>query len=79
MARDADWMGAAQVRDLLGDDRGARLEIQNTKGSGTNVPEAIQIDVNSSQDVIDVMAQVFSTLIASTIFHSHTMSTYKCV
>jgi hypothetical protein len=60
----APWEGTlthswdAQVRDLLSEDRVARLEIQNTKGSGTNVPEAIQIDVSSSQDVIDVMAQV---------------------
>lgn len=46
-----------QVRDLLSEDRGAQLDIQNTKGSGTNVPEAIQIDVSSSQDVLDVMSQ----------------------
>ena len=45
------------MRDLLSEDRAAQLDIQNTKGSGTNVPEAIQIHVSSSQDVLDVMAQ----------------------
>jgi hypothetical protein len=45
-----------QVRDLLveEDGRGVRLEIQNTMAAGTNVPDAIQIVVESAQDVLDV-------------------------
>lgn len=45
-----------QVRDLLVEDdaRGVRLEIQNTMAAGTNVPDAIQIIVESTQDVLDV-------------------------
>ena len=44
------------VRDLLCGEqgKGAHLEVLNTKGSGTNVPNAIYIDVNSTQDVMDV-------------------------
>jgi kinesin family member C2/C3 len=46
-----------QVRDLLADKRdGTRnLEVQNTRNSGTNVPDAQQIEVSCTQDVLDVM------------------------
>ena len=46
-----------QVRDLLADQRGQKLEIQFTQRSGTNVSGAIQVDVSSTQDVLDVMAR----------------------
>jgi kinesin family member C2/C3 len=44
-----------QVRDLLAETRGARLDIQNTKESGANVPDALQVAVTCTQDVLDVM------------------------
>jgi kinesin family member C2/C3 len=45
-----------QIRDLLTEtNRGARLEVQNTKVSGANVPDALQIPVTCTQDVLDVM------------------------
>jgi kinesin family member C2/C3 len=46
-----------QVRDLL-IEKGAEnrnLEVQNTRNSGTNVPDAQQIEVSNTQDVLDVM------------------------
>lgn len=50
--------GGAQVRDLLKESGGAqRLEIQNTRSSGTNVAGVQQVEVNNTQDVLDVMAR----------------------
>ena len=46
-----------QVRDLLIEKGSANrnLEVQNTRNSGTNVPDAQQIEVSNTQDVLDVM------------------------
>lgn len=50
--------GGLQVRDLLKENGGAqRLEIQNTRSSGTNVAGVQQVEVNNTQDVLDVMAR----------------------
>lgn len=47
-----------QVRDLLKESGAAqRLEIQNTRSSGTNVAGVQQVEVNNTQDVLDVMAR----------------------
>ncbi|EIE19659.1 kinesin-domain-containing protein, partial [Coccomyxa subellipsoidea C-169] len=45
-----------QLRDLLDTSRsGKRLDIRNTERSGLNVPDAIQVDVGSREEVLEVM------------------------
>ncbi|KAL0030034.1 hypothetical protein WJX79_002301 [Trebouxia sp. C0005] len=45
-----------QLRDLLDNSRShARLDIRNTERSGLNVPDAIQVKVACTQDVLNVM------------------------
>ncbi|KAK9798229.1 hypothetical protein WJX73_010651 [Symbiochloris irregularis] len=47
-----------QLRDLLEDNRNApRLEIRMTERSGVNVPNARQVEVETTEDVLAVMAQ----------------------
>lgn len=45
------------MRDLLISGTAQRLEIQNTRSSGTNVAGVQQVEVNTTQDVLDVMAR----------------------
>eukprot|EP00891_Asterochloris_glomerata_P003861 jgi/Astpho2/3861/e_gw1.00062.13.1_t len=46
-----------QLRDLLDESRThKRLDIRNTERSGLNVPDAIQVPVHTTEDVLEVMA-----------------------